>query len=355
MLNYDAEQVLDKVLIGLFVGIFCAFYLIMLFAELWPIRKDMVDVKHHFWGSLAGLCVVVVSMWVVEGGSIGRSIDWEAETCTPWVAATICTGATIFVIGAHFIFTDGHLIYLSLFRRYDMEILKEYYDEYAIDKEHGLQESMLNFDTQVRMHRETLQDHSLAGRLARQPHAGRHAAKPVHAARRCSEAIKHLVSPHGHRLAQTAAGKHVHQHAYHREQFGVRRKLHPDTMVSMGRHPHEHAHRRPVVGRSIWTDQYGQDHEELRTIATVAVTGDPTDAAWQKSHPYAAQVTSAAATHCFFSCADWRAVLLVSGNRVLMPGRGGVGDPRCPVRRDRAAGRGPAPPPPPPPPRRRER
>ena len=47
-----------------------------------------------------------------------------------------------------------------------------------------------------------------------------------------------------------AVGHHVHKHAYHRHQFGSRKKLSVDALQSMGRHE-EHgtkAHLHPTTG-----------------------------------------------------------------------------------------------------------
>ena len=83
----------ETVLGAIIVGFFFLFYSLMLFAELWPLREDLTDVKHHAWGSIAGLVAVMVSLWAMEGGGVGRRIhwdgDWNEDDITTWGFATV--------------------------------------------------------------------------------------------------------------------------------------------------------------------------------------------------------------------------------------------------------------------------
>eukprot|EP01043_Picozoa_sp_COSAG02_P052518 COSAG02_NODE_5670_length_4141_cov_14.390648_2_plen_923_part_00 len=52
-------------------------YTAMLYAELWPIRAEFLDVKHHAWGCIAAIVNVMFQIWIVQGGRVGRRIDWR--------------------------------------------------------------------------------------------------------------------------------------------------------------------------------------------------------------------------------------------------------------------------------------
>ena len=278
---------------ALILGVVFLLYSAMIYSELWPIRTDFLDVKHHAWGCICGIVNVLVQIWAVNGGRIGRRIDWDLEwdheSVTPAGLAVANAFATVCIVTVHFIATAGHLLYLALTRANDPEVLEEYYDEYNPDDKEHFAAQMHTFDHQVRTHAHHIDDHSLHGRIARRrfknepsvmeeerqtrmvPFFGpiswvlcpftlglvyfcpvdKHEVyvsdgfpvKPLchHKAKRAARDSYH------HAAHNTAVGQHIHKHAYHRHQFGTRKKLKSETLSSMGRDTSEHAHKYPTI------------------------------------------------------------------------------------------------------------
>ena len=161
------------------------------------------------------------------------------------------TMATCTIICLHLVLTDGHLVYLALFHRYDIEVLKLFYDEYAPDKQSELKESMLDYDTQVKLHHEHLYgaahnthgrapkdtNHSLIGRLDRNP-AGKIIVFPFKLLNTLLSRLLVCCTCYHHTVNKTGAvGTTVHRHAYNRKQMGARRVLKTQTAERMGRDP----------------------------------------------------------------------------------------------------------------------
>jgi hypothetical protein len=243
-------------------------YTAMLYAELWPIRSEFLDVKHHAWGCIAAIINVLFQIWIVQGGRVGRRIDWDLDwdfkAVVPATLATVNALITVCIVAVHFCFTAGHLLYLAVFKANDPHILEEYYDEYNPDDKDHFKAQMHTFDHQVRTHARTLEDHSLHGRIARRRFRGNATVMEEQQQTRseqyfgwktcllfpfttgliyfcpvdkrevyvrdgspvnplCHHKVHNSIKTSYHHAAHnTTAGHHVHKHAYHREQFGAR-------------------------------------------------------------------------------------------------------------------------------------
>lgn len=260
-------------------------YTCMLYAELWPIRTDFLDVKHHAWGCIAAIVNVMGQIWIVQGGRVGRRIDWDLDwdfkAVVPATLATVNALVTVSIVAVHFCFTAGHLLYLALFKANNPHVLEEYYDEYNPDDKDHFKAQMHTFDHQVRTHARTIDDHSLRGRIARRRFKGDTSVMEEEQQTRvenhcgwkscllfpftaglvyfcpvdkrevyvrdgspvnplCHHKIHRSAKASYHHVAQnTVVGHHVHKHAYHREQFGARKKLKVKTLEGMGRNTDE--------------------------------------------------------------------------------------------------------------------
>ena len=288
LLPWAVASVVGSPFLALGLGIAYLFYTSMLFAELWPMRDDFLDVKHHAWGCIAAIVNVMGQIWIVQGGRVGRRIDWDLDwdfkAVVPPEVAAANAFITVLIVAVHFCFTAGHLLYLAVFKANDPSVLGEYYDEYNPDNKEHFKAQMHTFDHQVRTHARTLDDHSLHGRVARRRGKGdRSVMEEGQEQRRtrmkhhcgwkscllfpftCGlvyicpadkrEVHKHDGSPtnpkwhhkvrkatkdtYHHVAHNTAIGHHVHKHAYHRGQFGTRKRLKPQTLQRMGRNESE--------------------------------------------------------------------------------------------------------------------
>ena len=155
---------------ALILGAIFLAYTLLLFAELWPIRKDFVDVTHHAWGSILGLALMVIQLFLINGSKWTISADISTIEDNPVVSANLLVYnglATVLVIMIHFATSAGHLLYLALARANDPHILEQYYDEYNPDDKEHFKADMLAFDHQIRTHRQNIPDHSIKARAGR--------------------------------------------------------------------------------------------------------------------------------------------------------------------------------------------
>ena len=260
-------------------------YAAMLYAELWPIRADFLDVKHHVWGCSAAIINVMFQIWIVQGGRVGRRIDWDLdwdfEAVVPATLATVNALATVSIVAAHFYFTVGRLLYLAVVKAEDPSVLEGYYDEYRPDDTEDFRAQMHTFDHQISTHAQTLDDQSLHGRIARRRFQGGASVKEEQQGTRiehhcgwkscllfpftaglvylcpvdrrevyvrdgspveplCHHKVRNAIkTTYRHVAHNTTIGHHIHRHAYHRKQFGARKKLKVQTLEGMGRRADE--------------------------------------------------------------------------------------------------------------------
>jgi len=110
-------------------------YTLVLATQLRPLKDELPDCIVHALGCVAGLVIVIVQLFVVQGVSPTeilsvQQLDGTTDTAAgPLVAIAIAIEAIVLL---HFIFTSGELCMNSIFKANDPEILKHYHDEYAL-------------------------------------------------------------------------------------------------------------------------------------------------------------------------------------------------------------------------------
>ena len=224
-------------------------------SQLWPIREDFTDVKHHAWGSIFGLGSLILALYVrtPPGGSMntagaysnsslslkftvlmsvcpfflyvyyytvsnklnklntadtGNAGNGLAETASGTEAAVttseglaaISAAATIAIVLFHFLLSDGHLIFLALCKYNDPEVLHEYHDEYG---DPDSIEEKIAYDQKVKGHRESIPKHGVAHRMSKHSSSGHTLAAPLHKWQACVEHCLHnVLHPHLHKNEQ---------------------------------------------------------------------------------------------------------------------------------------------------------
>lgn len=113
-------------------------YTLVLALQLRPLKDELPDCTAHALGCVAGLIIVVVQLFVVQGVTpteilAVQQLEANLDGTSPTDAsASIGTAIAIeAIVLLHFIFTSGELCMNSIFRANDREILKHYHDEYA--------------------------------------------------------------------------------------------------------------------------------------------------------------------------------------------------------------------------------
>ena len=125
---------MEKYWMAMFASVVCFLYTFTLNAQLHPLRHELPDAPAHAYGCMAGLIVIMVQLFVVQGNSVTASLSAESSADSNGSDATstlFCSLATVVIVCLHFLGTSAKLCYLAVFRKNDQEVLKHYHDEYA--------------------------------------------------------------------------------------------------------------------------------------------------------------------------------------------------------------------------------
>ena len=115
-------------------AVLCIVYTLVLATQLRPLKDELPDCTAHALGCVAGLVIVIVQLFVVQGVSPTEILSVQQIDGTSTTGASSSVGIAIAIeatVLLHFIFTSGKLCMHSIFRANDREILKHYHDEYA--------------------------------------------------------------------------------------------------------------------------------------------------------------------------------------------------------------------------------
>ncbi len=222
---------------GLIATIMCIIALLYVFthlAQVWQLRDDMDVVESSFATILGAGCMLFGRL------AAFRTLDPQLALLYP--IATAC------VLLVHFLAGSGRLLWYAVFNHRDVELLKEYHNDYAPVRG-TFRESMLSFDMQVQAQRAAvpvaLRDNSFRGRIGRTKF-GQAAAQPLRSSGRF---IKKKLAPREggsfrraqgsfsnsfRRAKESRAGVQLSRTSFDRSQFGARKKLSKKTQQRMG-------------------------------------------------------------------------------------------------------------------------
>lgn len=225
----------EKGLIATITCLIALVYIITELAQVWQLRDD-VDVVESTVATIVGLSCMLWGRLAVFG-----THDSQVALMYP-IAVSI-------VVLVHFLAGSGRLLWLALCDHRNLEILKEYHNDYAPLKG-TFRESMVSFDTEVRSQRAVIsatetRNNSFTARVGRTKF-GQAASKPL---RSSSQYLRNKFAPKEggsfHRVQGSFSGSftraknskvgvQLSRTSFDRHQFGSRKKLGAKTHQRMG-------------------------------------------------------------------------------------------------------------------------
>eukprot|EP01043_Picozoa_sp_COSAG02_P000921 COSAG02_NODE_19_length_53976_cov_37.338512_3_plen_480_part_00 len=222
---------------GLIATIMCVvtlLYVLTHVAQVWQLRDDMDVIESSFATILGTICML-----------FGRLVAYgtpDPQLALLYPIATSC------VVLIHFLAGSGRLLWYAVFNHCDMEILKDYHNDYAPVRG-TFRESMVSFDMQVQAERAAipvaLRDQSFRSRIGRTKF-GQVAGQPLRSSGRffkkklapgeCGRfrRAQGSFSNSFQRAKESRAGVQLSRTSFDRGQFGARKKLSKKTQQRMG-------------------------------------------------------------------------------------------------------------------------
>jgi hypothetical protein len=235
LIPWAGAALFERGLIATIMCVLALLYVVTHLAQVWQLRDDM-DVVESSFATILGTCCMLWGRLAVFG-----TLDPQLALLYP-----IATSGVVLV---HFLAGSGRLLRLALCDHRNVEILKDYHNDYAPVRG-TFRESMLSFDTEVRTQRASIpvatRDNSFRARIGRTRFA-QAAGEPLRSSGRF---LKSKLAPKeggSFRRAQgsfsnsfqrakgSAVGVQLSRTSFDRGQFGARKKLGKKTQQRMGR------------------------------------------------------------------------------------------------------------------------